>query len=360
MIGWALLVLAIICLVAAVLYGRRRPRIAVMWRRVVVVWGIIVATLLIAILPATVAGRSTVVSNRDIVIVADLTQSMNALDGRDGGETTRIDDMRKDIKQLADSQAGASIGIMTFADRTDLYLPLTTGSGDIHSAADTLFTASSNQSISKIASYLDVFGKVGEYLVEQNNTDPTRERVVVFMSDFEIFKQQEPEGDIVAGVRKISEQGAGFVAVSYGSTNPVKMLKMQFNYLTGLFEPAYKVYGGTDESSRYYQDNYKTVFSAANPELATKIADNIGGRSIDATKSQDFQQSIEQGASKSLSAKSASSELQASNQQLFYVIPAAVGFGWLIVMEVIKPDWAMRRLSPRSHKSPRSGKDTQP
>lgn len=345
MIAWILLVLALIGLAASILYGRRKFRGNTMWRRVIVVWGVVTMTILVAILPIGLSGRSTTVSNRDVILVVDLTQSVNAVDSRAGGEATRIDDIKTDMRRIAEEQVGASIGIMTFSDRTDLYLPLTTGSADVNTAIDTLYTASSNQSISKIVRYQDVFKSVSEYLAAQRQTDPTRERVVVFMSDFEIFKEQESRDDIVNAASAIANEGAAYVGLAYGSGQPAQMLSVGFNYLSGNFEPTYITYPTEGDVNKYLQDNYKPVFSTANPELSGQIAQRIGGQSIKPTDSEQFAPILEKAAGKSSSATSRDTQTQARKQQIFYVFPALFGFTWLVMIELIRPSWAMKRFA---------------
>jgi hypothetical protein len=318
-------------------------------------WVIIVAIIATAVLPLGLSGRSTQVTNRDIILVADLTQSVNALDGRTGAESTRLDDMKADMKQIANDQVGASIGIMTFSDRTDLYLPLTTGSDDIRSAIDTMYTAASNQSINKIVSYQEVFTKVGEYIEAQNQTDPSRERVVVFLSDFEVFKQQETNPEIRDKATAITSQGAGYVGLLYGSGQPVKMLNIQFNYLEGRVEPAHVILDDQTEGVKYYQDNYKTVFSTANPDLSEQIASQLGGTSIKTADSQDFTPAIESAAGKANASATQNLQSQATRQPLLYVVPALVGFIWLVSVEIIKPSWAMRRLNTNPRQAARKG-----
>ncbi len=345
MIVWAVLALSVLGLVASLLYGRRKQPGSVMWRRVVVLWAVIVSTVVVAVVPIGLGGRTTRVTNRDIILVIDLTLSVNALDSRDGGEGTRLDDIKTDMRAIAENQAGANIGILTFSDRSELYMPLTANSADVNSAIDTLYTASSNESISKTAAFKDVFTATGDYLSAQRQTDPTRERVVVFMSDFEVFKQQETDGDIIAAAAVLSENGASYVGMHYGSGQPVKILSTGFNYLTGNFEPTYVTQKSELEGLKFLQDNYKTVYSTSNSGLSEQIARQINGQSVNAYKKQDYVPAIESAARSASAASLQTSEAIASKQQLLYVVPATVGFVWLVLVELVKPSWVMKRLS---------------
>lgn len=355
MIRWLLLVMMAAALVGAVLYGKRRGIDRhIFWRRVVVVWGILLTTLAVALLPLRLPSTAQNISNRDIIFVLDITLSMNAVDGRSGNESTRIDDMRQDIKAIAEANVGASMGMITFSDITSLYLPLTTGSDDLDSAADTLYTATEFQAINSVVPYTEVFSMLGEYLETQQQTDPTRERVVVMMSDFEIFGNQEQAADIIQAARVIPDRGGAFVGLVYGGTEPAKMLNMQFDHQQGNYVPTYLTSSysryANDESAaeriKYLQHDYKTAYSSANPELAHQLAAQLRGQSVSATQSQEFAQPIEAASRRSASAASQDTQAQALRQNTLYIIPAFLGFVWLVALEIVKSRWAHRIVRP--------------
>lgn len=349
MMAYILIGVVVAVLIALLIYGKRRKVWAqYFWRRIMLVWVGILLVLGVAVAPIRIKSNGNGVSNLDLIIVADLTQSMNAVDGRGGSERTRIEDMRDDIKQLANTYAGASIGVYTFADATQLYLPLTTGIDDVISAADTLYTASQFQAVPIVTSYKDVFSTVSSYVKAQHDVDPTRQRVVVFMSDFEIYKEQEQPGDIVTAAKQLTEQGASLATVAYGQDTPANMLLMRYDYETGVYEPNYKKYG-SEEYEKYLQQNGKTVQSTANPELAEQIASETGGSVAHATKDQaSIASALKASIKYSAKLTAQSTQTQAIQQNPFYVIPALMLFVWLVLVEVIRlPAVASRLWHPR-------------
>lgn len=357
MIRWIVFATIATGLITALVIGRlKKINDQFFWRRVLVLWGCLFATAIVAVAPIKVRSVADRVSNRDIIFVVDTTQSMNALDSRDGGESTRLDDARKDMYAIAEANVGASIGMYTFSDQGMLLLPLTTGTDDISAAIDTVHTAPSMYKIGKVLSYEQLFKDIGSYVHAQQQMDPTRQRVVVMMSDFEVFKDKEQVDTILGAANNIPDAGAGFVGMVYGTTAGAKMLNMAYNYTDSEFVPAYKMFGGS-ELTRYLHDNYETVVSKANPELANNIARKLGGTAIEASKTQDTTGAIVKAAKHSGAIAAKNKQSQALNQNIFYTIPAFFTFVWLILAVIARPRWLGKRLPKRSlskQKRPRS------
>lgn len=358
MIRLLALVISIVGLVVTLVVGRlRKTNRYFFWRRIIVLWGCLLVTVVVAIAPLKVRNMTNVVSNRDILFVLDTTLSMNAIDGRQGNEATRLDDARTDMQAIVKANAGASMGLYTFSDQADLTLPLTTGADDISAAINTVHTAAQFASVNKVISYKDLFDGLGKYLQAQRQTDPTRQRVVVMLSDFEIFKNREQTGDIVNAASALGNAGAGFVGLVYGQTSGAKMLNMAYDYVNSEFVPSYKRFNSDEEYTKYLQDNYKTAISVANPQLATDIAKRLGGTAIEANKTQDFSGAILKAAKRSGSIAAKNKQSQALNQNIFYTIPALLTFGWLVFAELVRPRW-LGKYSPKRKASKKRKKAT--
>ncbi len=353
MIRWIVLALACVGLLVVFVFGRLKKRTHhFFWRRVLVVWVLLAVTVGVAVLP--VASSTTVnrVSTRDIIFVVDTTQSMNAVDGRGGNETTRLQNVRDDMHRITKDQAGATIGMFTFSDQAGLYLPLTTGVEDASSAIDTLYTADQYQTVSKVASYTKVFEELGTYLASQYKLDPTRQRVVVMLSDFEIYKNQEQTNQIVEAARVIKENHAGFAGIVYGQDAGAKMLNMTYDYENSEYIPTYKKYGDTDYT-KYLQNNYKTVLSTPNPELAIKIASGFGGSTARATDENTIMPTVTKAIKQANAASASNPQSLAMRQNVLYVVPALAAFCWLCITEYIRPKWLDRLAVTRKPTKPK-------
>ncbi len=339
MIRWVVFIGILSGLGTSIVAGRRRGMWRhFFWRRVVVLWACLLLIVVIALLPLKTNSTSNAVSNRDILFLVDTTQSMNAIDGREGNETTRLENARQDMRSIAEANAGANIGIYTFSDQTSLFLPLTTGTEDVSLAIDTVYTATRFNVVNKVAPYNQVFKDVGTYLESQQRSDPTRQRIVIMLSDFEIYNNQEQVEEVVASANAIKTYGGGFVGLLYGQPEGARMLNISYDYLNSEYAPSYKLYGD-DEVTKYVAKDYKPVTSVPNPSLADAIAAQLGGTIIKTRDSQAYEPAIEKAAQQSSSRAAQNKQAQALNQNIIYILPALLAFGWLCVSDIILPAW---------------------
>jgi len=333
MIRIAVLAFIVSMLISSWLYGRHKKwQHHFFWRRIMVFWLILLSCALVAVAPLRVSSQNNDVTNRDIIFLVDMTMSVNATDGRGGSETTRIENMRQDMQSIIEANLGATMGIVTFSDKVDIYMPLTSSSNDVSKAAQQLYTPTYLYGLSKVAPYQTVFEETAKYLQEQYKTDPTRERVVVMMSDFEIFNQQEPEQQAAAGSQALSNTGAGFVPLIYGQDQPARMLNLYFNF----DEYRHEYQRNAPDFEKYWHSDYKIVFSTANFKLAEDIARVNGSNSVRANETQDFTEAITRAIRKSAKSARATVQSQALAQNIFYVVPAAIGVYWLVTSEILR------------------------
>lgn len=352
MIKWTVFAVVLLGLVAVLIVSRKHNmRQHFFWRNVLIMWLLVFATVLTALLPLGVGTKTNNVSNLDILFVVDITPSANAVDGRGSGEVTRLQNMREDMHTISKDNIGASIGIMTFADQVNTYLPLATGANDIDSAVDTIYTATQFQTIQKVTPYTKVFEQVGDYIAKQQSADPTRQRVVIFMSDFEVYNNQEQPDQVVKSAAALRAHGAGYAGLLYGQEAGAKMLYMSYDYESGQYTPSYKSdYYSGEESGKYLQNNYKTVTSVPGVNLATQLSKSMGTDLIRTHDTQAFQPVIQKAASLSGRTAAKSPQSQALNQNILYVGPAFLGLVWICIAEFMKPSW-LRIFMPKQSRT---------
>ena len=131
--GWILVLFALLGVALCVLGARRRARGSrwVIVRRLLMV---ALAALLLAG-PSVVGGTRQVSANTEVWVVIDRTGSMAAEDW--DGDHPRLDGVRRDVKTLLTSMAGARFSVLTFDSSTRTVIPLTTDVNAVQSFLDT-------------------------------------------------------------------------------------------------------------------------------------------------------------------------------------------------------------------------------
>lgn len=294
-------------------------------------------------------------SNRDIIFVLDLTKSMNGVDGRAGGENRRIENARDDIKTIAKQNVGAANAVIVFDYDTRLLAPLSTNLNDLEEVLNTTEPPLSINQIPKVATYQQVADFTKEYLRKQYDLDPTRERVVVMLSDFEIFKDKEDQTKVIGAMKDLKQYAGGFVNVVYGNDQGAKMLQMDYDYTAGSVLPRYKseYYRNNDvsfdtryvlgtEPGEYGITKYVPTVSKPNFELAKKISSAQGGLAIRYTDTSTFEKSMIKASNSALKKSARNSKSQAMRQNWLYVPISLILFIWVVFFEIIKPDWIAR------------------
>jgi hypothetical protein len=270
---------------------------------------------------------------------------MNANDGRNGGDNTRLDNAKEDIKTIVKNNPGAAFAIMGFNSKARLMLPLSTNSRDVVEATDTLNIQTGSNALPGVVKYTEVFDNVGNYLKEQSNLDPTRERLVILMSDFETYRNQETQDEIVKNVAKINKHSGGILNIVYGKDEGAKILKFNYNYETASYLPYYKTSTAIALNSKYVQDprnKYQEILSKPDFELATRISKNSTIRYTDMEKFNSIFNKLE----KSSRQKTATNpQTQSIRQNWVYSPLSILIFIWIVLSEILKPAWIGRVLS---------------
>lgn len=344
----------------SVLLGKQRRLFRIRALSILILFSVLLG---INLLPIQLTNKAQLTGNQDILFVVDTTLSMNANDGRNGNDQTRLENAKEDITAIAKENIGASIAIMTFTDVPMLYLPLTPNTADITTAIETLYTPSYLNNPPSIARYTDIFKEVTTYMEAQKKNDPTRQRTVIFVSDFEIFNKSETNEEVLAAAAPLKTHAGGFAAITYGSSEGSKILKTLFDYETGTFQPAYIVNpsssagsSGTDFDFSKFLDsgpegNYKAAISKANYELSGKLATSLGGQSLTYKEPGTYNAALQKAFSSAVTTAQKDPKTQALKQNWLYAPFAAVLFVLVVVQEVIKPTYIEKLATKRRKKA---------
>lgn len=323
--------------------------------------------LIINLIPIGISGPSKLASNRTILFLVDTTPSMNANDGIEGNDQTRIENAKKDIKKIAQDNVGADIAIMNFAHDSFVYLPATHNTQDINSSIDTLYTATTSRQVPSVLSFTDVFNNVANYTKQYKNNNINRELNVIMISDFEIFKDSEQSTDIINSSSQLLQSVDSFTAISYGSKDGAKILQTTFDYQTGTIIPTFKninstfsntnntddfnkyLYGGSDYDNGQ-KENKGFVISKSNPDLEIQISKKLNGEYLSYADQAKFNESLNKMLDKAHKKNTSSPEYQQAQQNWLYAIVASTIFAWLIIIEVIKPRFIQKHLDKKEVK----------
>lgn len=307
----------------------------------------------INILPLQLANKGLNISNRDIIFVVDLTLSMNANDGRNGNDQTRLENVKDDIRSIASDNVGASVGILTFSDQSNIFLPLAQNSNDIQEAVDTLYTNTEFNTIAQVSSYKQTMESTIKYLRLQKEADPTRERVVVMMSDFEIYNKAETNGIIVQAALPLKDLTGGFVSIVYGKKEGSMILKMKYDFDSYKIVPSYTV--NKYPTDKYLNDsagfdtdkymdggkdnNYKALISKSNIELSNLLAKSVDGQSLNYKDTNKFKTAIEKASTKANESSAKDPKSQKLRQNWLYSPVSIILIGWLVILEIFRPNF---------------------
>ena len=186
----------------------------------------------------------------DILFLLDLSNSMYAEDT----PPSRLNRAQTFIKKTLNSLADDRVGIVAFAGKAFLTVPLTTDFGYVSEVTDTLDPSAMVNQGTNIAGAIETGMKAFE---RSSEDDHKGSRAVVLISDGEDFGQ-----DAIAAAKKLKDFGAGFFTLSVGTSEgaPIPVRNE-----TGVLQTYKKDLSG------------KPVLSRVNRELLAKVADAGGG-----------------------------------------------------------------------------------
>lgn len=186
----------------------------------------------------------------DILFLLDLSNSMLA------GDTppSRLNRAQTFIKKTLTNVADDRVGIVGFAGKAFLTVPLTTDFGYVSEITDTLDPSNMLMQGTNIAEAIQVAIKAFE---RGGEDDHKTTRAIILISDGEDF-----DGEAIKAAGKLKDFGAGFFTLSVGTQEgaPIPIRNQE-----GILQT-------------YKKDrNEKTILTRVNRDLMAKIADAGGG-----------------------------------------------------------------------------------
>ncbi len=186
----------------------------------------------------------------DILFLLDLSNSMLAEDT----PPSRLSRAQTFIKKTLEGLADDRVGIVGFAGKAFLTVPLTTDFGYVSEMTDTLNPASMLSQGTNIAQAIETGIKAFERGAEDNHKTS---RAIVLISDGEDFGE-----DAKVAANKLKDFGAGFFTVSVGTKEGAPI----------------PVRNDVGILQTYKKDRgEKPILSRVNRELLSKLADEGGG-----------------------------------------------------------------------------------
>lgn len=346
MMNWMLIIVAVLLVMSAVVFGVIKKRIKMTyWLRIVAVGGLVLV-LCGSLLSRVGIAEEQDASNRDVIFLTDFTYSMNALDGRDGD--SRLQNMRDDILSVAKINQGARYGISSIDTAPNTYLPMTNTYSDLDVAIQTVESAdeySSHGSVwPKISEAMD---RLRSYIHNLRKIDNGREIMVVVMSDFEIAQGSD---DSLSKIQKaagaLATEVGGAVVIGYGGDAETDMPSINYDYEKN----EYNI--DTSQSfSGQSGDNpdYRVMLTARNQNNGREIASALGGVYVSAEKTGEIDVAVRDQAKKAYQNQQKSSQTMQLRQGMLYVVPAAVLFAWIALVEIGQMYGAVRMLGRRSN-----------
>lgn len=196
----------------------------------------------------------------DLVFILDLSNSMLAEDVNPSRLQRAQSLIKKTLALLADDR----VGVVGFAGRAFLAIPLTTDFGYVTEISDTLNSSAISEQGTEIGEAIDVAIKA----FERGGSDSRKtSRAIILISDGEDFG-----GDPIGVATKVKEFGSGFFAFSVGTPEGAPI---PIRNESGVLQT-------------YKKDNAgKTVLSKPNPDLLSKVASAAGGKFFELTNADD-------------------------------------------------------------------------
>ena len=341
--GIVILIIQAVIVVVTVLFGWRAKLFkALHWRRIFIVQLCVLLLISISQIPVSLKDQAADASNLDLMFLVDNTYSMNAFDGADG--KSRMDTAKADIQAIVDKAQGARVGIMSFDYKTHIYLPLTNSGNDLTVALATLHPQDTFDSTS-VMKTSDAVAEFNTYVSAIKQKEPTRSRIAIMLSDFELTAKNDSDTAVHDEVTKLATTINGF-SIGLGSSTPVQLPSMETNYETYKYEEV--KYDGRDPgvTGQDASGNYGPVKSTANPDLGKNVGAALGGGNAQNNDTATIDSLLTKSSTAAVKRTAQSPELKQLNQSYFYAIWAALFFLLLATLEY-RTSSVIRRLLKR-------------
>ncbi|MFY9262713.1 MAG: VWA domain-containing protein [Actinomycetaceae bacterium] len=231
---------------------RMRPGSARMWARRMT---LVVVVALMGLTPATISYWERASTNLAIYFVVDATGSMAAEDYN--GSSQRLEGVRADLVQIAESIPGARYSIIEFSSTATLQMPLTNDLRAVRSWADTY-----DREITDYSFGSDINRPVEELtavLEQAALSRPDDVRIVFYFGDGESTNARKSSADAQPQFSGLAQYIDGGYVLGYGTAAGGQMLRK--DYYDGVKPGDYIIDPGTGAPavSIINEDALKTV-----------------------------------------------------------------------------------------------------
>jgi Ca-activated chloride channel family protein len=261
------------------LVAEPRARLAWALRLVAVLLLLLVA--LRPVIPAEVDQRPTSSGGLEVYIAVDTTSSIAAQDWNGGADAvTRLDGVKADIAEMAESLPGAGFSLITFDGEAVQRVPLTSDGSALLSASEALSQEiTSYSSGSSIDEPVELLSGILADAAEEN---PDQQRVLFYLGDGEQTVDGEP-----GSFADLAQYISGGAVLGYGSPEGGRM--RQFSGFTNpLGEPEeqdwiqdYSSGPPTPAVSRIDEDRLRTIAEQLGVEYTHRSATTGLGSVLD-------------------------------------------------------------------------------
>lgn len=298
------------------------------WRRIFAVTSFIALACVLGVIPLFRQNvDSEIAANTDVVFLVDTSYSMNALDGRDGD--SRLTDIQHDIARFAEELEGSRIGMIVYDTSARIYLPLTTTSYDITSSLETLSTSDYFRSYGD-TSLAGALETTKSYFEKLQETDATRNKVLVVMTDGELTGREDTAAKVQDAARALRPLVDSALVIGYGTAQGGALPIIETDYSDGTLrrtdETAYEAFDG----------RYQEIISKRDENLMRDLAASLGGRYLPSQDATGNANSIIDARAEAASRQASSPENRALRQNMLHVPAALLIIAWLAAFEIVR------------------------
>ena len=184
---------------------------------------------------------------KDIMILVDLSESMNANDVK----PSRLEKIKFEMKKIIDEFSSDRIGIIMFSSEAFVQCPMTYDKNALNLFTETLNTGLVPNSGTDFGPPLELsLSKLND---ENSQTKDTNSKIILLISDGEDFGEETE-----SALNKINDSNIKLFTIGVGSEEGSKILMSNGNYKKN--------------------NEGKEVITKLNPSSLKKAADNTGGR----------------------------------------------------------------------------------
>lgn len=208
-------------------------------------------------------------SNLDVLIIADISPSMNVVDFDNSNRKTRIEGMKDFLIEFTKAEPQNRYSLISFAHTANLELPLTYDLTSVKVAIETL-TAVDDYSANG-TSLSSGFKQAEKRLLNVKDfSGELRQKVIMFLSDGENLGDK----DYQQAVSLLASKGIKTYSFGFGTEQGGKVPQYELNGTTYYYR-----YKGSDAISKLDENTLKTIAQTGNG-FYTKVNQNTDPKNI--------------------------------------------------------------------------------